>query len=102
VARTDKEPKVRQKAIEIISEQDGGSPSDTLVALYSSEQDEKVKRTIVDHLGSGRRNANCKPLVDVAKAEKDIHLKLQIVRRLSEMTTSCPAATEYLTELLNR
>ena len=102
VARTDKDPKVRQQAIEIISEQDGGNPSDTLVALYSSEQDEKVKRTIVDHLGSGRRNANCKPLVDVAKAEKDIHLKLQIVRRLSEMTTSCPAATEYLTELLNR
>ncbi len=103
VARTDKDPKVRQRAIEIIAQQDGGNPWDTLVALYSSEQDEKVKRTIIDHVASGRgRNANCKPLVDVAKAEKDMKLKIQIVQRLSNMTTSCPAATEYLTELLNR
>jgi hypothetical protein len=45
---------------------------------------------------------NCKPLVDVAKAEKDLKLKLHIVERLSSMTKSCPAATEYLTELLNK
>lgn len=103
VAKNDKDPKVRQKAIEIISEQDGGSPSDALVALYGGEQDEKVKQTIVDHLGSGRgRGNNCKPLVDIAKSEKDIKLKLRLVQRLSSMTTSCPAATEYLTELLNK
>jgi TolA-binding protein len=102
VAKTDKEPKVRQTAIEIIADQDGGNSQGALVALYSSEQDEKVKRTIIDHLSGGRRNGNCKPLVDVAKSEKDMKLKLQIVQRLSNMTTSCPAATEYLTELLNR
>jgi len=102
VARTDKDPKIRQKAIEIIAEQDGGNPSDTLVALYSTEQDEKVKRTIIDHLAGGRRNSNCKPLVDVAKAEKDMKLKLQIVSRLSNMTSTCQAATEYLQELLSR
>jgi hypothetical protein len=103
VARTDKEPKVRQKAIEIISQQDAGNPSDTLVALYSSEQDEKVKQTIIDHLSSGgRRGTTCKPLVDVAKAEKNLQLKLRIVQRLSNMTSSCPAAAEYLTELLNK
>jgi tetratricopeptide (TPR) repeat protein len=102
VARTDKEPRVRQKAIEIISQQDAGNPSDTLVALYSSEQDEKVKQTIIDHLASGGRgrNATCKPLVDVAKSEKNLQLKLRIVQRLSNMTSSCPAASEYLTELL--
>lgn len=103
VARTDKEPKVRQKAIEVISEQDAGNPSDTLAALYSSEQDEHVKSTIIDHLANGRaRNGGCKPLVDVAKSEKDIHMKLRIIERLSNMARSCPAASDYLMELLNK
>jgi hypothetical protein len=100
VARSDKEPKIRQKAIEIIATQESGTASSTLVALYSGEQEEKVKQTIIDHL-SGQRS-NCKALVDVSKAEKDIKMKLRIVERLSNMTKSCPAATEYLTELLNK
>ena len=103
VARTDKDPKVRQKAIEVISGQDGGNPSATLVSLYSSEQDEKVKSTIIDHLSSGgRRGGDCKPLVDVAKSEKDLKLKMRLVERLSGMTRNCQAATDYLTEILSR
>jgi hypothetical protein len=99
VARTDKDPKVRQAAIRAIASQQAGTPSATLTALYTGEQDEKVKRTIIDGLSNPR---NCKSLVDVAKAEKEMKLKLDIVGRLSNMTKSCPAATEYLTELLNR
>jgi TolA-binding protein len=100
VARTDKDPKVRQKAIEAIASQEGGTPMTTLTSLYSSEQDEKVKQTIVDHL-SGRRG-DCKPLVDVARSEKDIKLKLRLVERLSNMTRTCQAASDYLTELLSK
>jgi hypothetical protein len=100
VARTDKDPKVRQRAIEAIANQDGGSPMATLVSLYSSEQDEHVKSTIIDHL-SGRRG-DCKPLVDVARSEKDIKMKLRLVERLSNLTRSCQAASDYLTEILNK
>jgi hypothetical protein len=100
VARTDKEPKVRQEAIRAIASQQAGTPSATLVTLYSGEQDPKVKQTIIESLSMGR--GDCKPLVDVAKAEKDLKLKLSIVQRLSNMTKSCPAATDYLTELLNK
>ena len=100
VARTDKDPKVRQKAIEVISTQESGNPTATLVSLYSSEQDEKVKNTIIDHL-SGRRG-DCKPLVDVAKSEKDLKLKMRLVERLSGMTRSCQAATDYLQEILSK
>jgi TolA-binding protein len=98
-ARTDKDPKVRQTAIRVIATQLAGTPSAALVALYGSEQDEKVKQTIIEELSRPR---DCKPLVDVAKAEKDVHFKLRIVERLSGMTKSCPAATEYLTELLSK
>jgi hypothetical protein len=99
VARTDKEPKVRQTAIRVIATQQAGTPSTTLTTLYGSEQDPKVKQTIVDSLSNSR---NCKPLVDVAKTEKDLQLKLRIVERLSGMTKSCKEATDYLQELLNR
>jgi HEAT repeat protein len=100
VARTDKEPKVRQRAIEAIASQESGSPTSALVSLYSSEQDERVKSTIIDHL-SGRRG-DCKPLVDVAKSEKDIKMKMRLVERLSNMTRSCQAASDYLTEILSK
>lgn len=100
VARTDKEPKVRQKAIQILATQDSGATSATLVSLYNSEQDEKVKQTIINAVGESR---DCKPLVDLAKAEKsNMQLKLRMVQRLSEKARSCPAATDYLTELLNK
>jgi HEAT repeat protein len=98
VARTDKDPKVRQEAIRAIASQQAGTPSATLVSLFGNEQDEKVKQTIIDSLSNSR--SNCKPLVDVAKSEKDMHLKLRIVQRLSEMTKSCPAANDYLMEIL--
>jgi len=99
VARTDKDPKVRQTAIRAIATQQAGTPSATLISLYGTEQDPKVKQTIIDTLSNSR---NCKPLVDVAKAEKDLQLKLRIVERLSGMTKSCKEATDYLTELLNK
>lgn len=100
VARNDKDPKVRQKAIEIIHQQDTGSPNTVLVSLYSSEQDDKVKQTIINNVGDAR---DCKPLVDLAKAEKsNMQLKLRIVERLTAHTRSCPAATDYLQEFLNK
>jgi len=99
VARTDKDPKVRQNAIRAIASQQAGTPFATLASLYGSEQDPKTKQAIIDALSSSR---NCKPLVDVAKAEKDLQLKVRIVERLSGMTKSCKEATDYLTELLNK
>jgi hypothetical protein len=99
VARTDKDPKVRQTAIRVIASQQAGTPFATLASLYGSEQDPKVKQTIIEALSSSR---NCKPLVDVAKTEKDLQLKVRIVERLSGMTKSCKEATDYLTELLNK
>ena len=100
VARTDKDPKVRQRAIEAIASQESGNPMTVLVSLYSSEQDDKVKQTIIDHL-SGRRG-DCKPLVDVAKSEKDLKLKMRLVERLSNMTRTCQAANDYLVEILSK
>ena len=70
---------------------------DTLVSIYSAEQDQQNKQSILDALYSGR---NAKALVALAKAEKDPKLKLRIVERLSSMKDK--DAQDYLTELLSR
>lgn len=100
VARKDSDPKVRQTAIRIIATQETGTPSASIATLYASEQDDKVKQTIIDNLSNSR---NCKSLIDVARSEtKNVNMKLRIVERLSNMTKSCKEATDYLTEILSK
>jgi len=99
VARTDKDPKVREKAVRVISSQDSGTPITSLVSLYPAEQDEQVKRAVIDAVYSKKDG---KAMVELAKAEKEYKLKLRIVDRLSNMTKYSKEASDYLQELLSR
>jgi hypothetical protein len=56
----------------------------------------ETRRDIIRALSTNRFGA--KPLVDLARAEKNIELKTEIVRSLSNMRD--PVAREYLLELL--
>jgi len=98
VLRNEKDPKVRSAAIGALAYGNrGANNAEILVSAYGTEQDEKVKMTIVDSL-AGRRNA--KALVDLARAEKDPKMKLRIVDRLGNMKSK--EATDYLMELLSK
>ncbi|HUI55620.1 MAG TPA: hypothetical protein VLY04_11650 [Bryobacteraceae bacterium] len=99
VARTDKDSKVREKAVRVIASQEPASPTPALVSLYAKEQDEQVKRAIIDAVYSKKDG---KAMVDLAKAEKEYKLKLRIVDRLSNMTKYSKEASDYLQELLSR
>lgn len=96
VVRTEKDPKVRETAIEVLSRQKANT-ADTLVAVYGTEQDEKIKRAIVDSLFNQR---NAKAIVELARAEKDPKMKLRIVDRLGNMKSK--EASDYLMELLSK
>ncbi|MGO9256209.1 MAG: HEAT repeat domain-containing protein [Bryobacteraceae bacterium] len=96
VVRTEKDPKVRSTAIRVLAQQKANT-ADTLVSVYGSEQDEKIKQTIVDSLYSQR---NAKAMVDLARAEKDPKMKLKIVDRLGNMKSK--EASDYLLELLSK
>jgi TolA-binding protein len=96
--RNEKDSKVREAAVNALAYGNGGAISaDTLVAVYNSEQDEKIKQHIVDGLAN-RRDA--KALVELARAEKDPKMKLQIVDRLGRMKSK--EASDYLLELLSK
>jgi hypothetical protein len=97
VVRTEKDPKVRLEAVRALTSQRTGVAADTLVSLYTSEQDSQIKQRVLDGLLMQR---NAKALVDIARAEKDTKLKLRIVERLSTMKAK--EATDYLEELLKK
>ncbi len=96
VVRNEKDPQVRTAAIRVLAQQNGNT-GDALVAAYNSEQDEKIKQTIIDSL-AGQRNA--KALVEMARAEKDPKMKLRIVDRLGSMKSK--EASDYLLEILSK
>ena len=96
VVRNEKDPKVRSTAIRVLAQQKANT-ADTLVAVYGTEQDEKIKQSIVDSLFSQR---NAKAMVELARAEKDPKMKLRIVDRLGNMKSK--EASDYLLEILSK
>jgi hypothetical protein len=97
VVRTEKDPKTRRVAIEVLASQRAAGTGDLLVSVYNSEQDPQNKQMIVDRLSNSR---SAKYLVDLARNEKDPKLKVRIVDRLSNMHSK--EASDYLMELLSK
>ena len=97
VVRTEKDPKLRRVAIQVLASQRTGATADALAAIYATEQDPQVKQSILDSFHSQQ---NAKALIDMARAEKDPKLKLRIVERLSNMAGRSKEAADYLAELL--
>jgi hypothetical protein len=95
VAKTEKEPKLRREAIQALGSIRSATATDALVAMYSSEQDQTVKKQILQNLQS---QGNGKALVDLARKETDPTMKREIVRRLSDMRTK--EGNDYFMEIL--
>jgi len=98
VARTEKDPKIRQHAIHRLGNERAATVAgDALVSIYSAEQDQNVKRAIIDALSNQH---NAKALVAAAKSEKDDQMKRRVLERLVNIKS--PEATEYLLEILKK
>ena len=97
VARTDKDPKVRMRAIQVLASYRAVNLGDTLSSLYGSEQDPQVKRQILSEISS-RRNA--KALVDIYHKESNFEMKKAILSHLGNMRTA--EANELYMEILGK
>jgi hypothetical protein len=85
-------PALRGEAVQQLGVMHAG---DELVRLYARESSADVKKRIIQGLFVGRDAAR---LVELARAEKDMALKKDIVQKLSLMKSK--EATDYLLELL--
>jgi len=97
VAKTDKDPKTRRVAIDVLATQKAANTGDLLVSAYNAETDPQLKQAIINHLSNER---TAKYLVQLGRNEKDSNMKLKIVDRLSRMHSK--EASDYLAEILSK
>ncbi|HEV2448402.1 MAG TPA: HEAT repeat domain-containing protein, partial [Candidatus Sulfopaludibacter sp.] len=95
VAKSEKDAKLRRSAIMRLGSVKATAATDALEQIYGSEQDQQVKRAIIDAF-SGQRNVQA--LVTIGRKETDLEMKRNIVRRLVDMKS--PEATPFLEEIL--
>lgn len=97
IAKTEKDPKLQQRAIERLGHRKSVAVADALVAIYSTNSDIEARKSVLRalfHLG------NATKLVEIARGEKNPELKKAAVSHLSHMRNK--EATDFMMEILNR
>jgi len=97
VARTEKDQKLRERAINMLGSNRNPSNQQALVELYGTSQEVDTKKRILRALSQQR---NPQPIIDLARKETNMELKRTAVEILSHMKSK--EATEFLVELLNK
>jgi HEAT repeat protein len=95
LAKTEKDPELRKTAIHNLGLMKRAGTSDALTAIYASDPSPDIRRTVINALFLQN---NATALVALARAEKNLEMKKEIVSKLSLMKSK--EATDYLMELL--
>lgn len=97
IARTEKDAKLRERAIGMLAHSKSPETLTALVEMYSASPEVETKKRILRALG-GQRSPQ--PLIDIARKETNVELKRTAVEMLSMMKSK--EATDFLVELLNK
>jgi HEAT repeat protein len=95
LAQSEQDPELRRTAIRSMGQMPRTDTGERLVAMYEKEQSPDVKKAVVDALFVQN---NATALVALARKEKDGDMKVELVKRLSNMHEK--EAQDYLIELL--
>ncbi len=89
------DPQLQSQAIQTMAVFQGSKANDTLAEVYRTTTDPKIKKSIINAMFITK---DAPRMVEMAKNEKDLELKRQLVQQLALMND--PAATNYMMELL--
>jgi hypothetical protein len=89
------DPQLQGQAIQAMAVFQGKRANDTLVEVYGSTTDPKIKSSIISAMFITK---DAPRMVEMARNEKDLELKRRIVSELALMNDK--AATDYMMELL--
>jgi HEAT repeat protein len=95
IAKSETDVDLKRSAIRALGNTGRANATDTLTAIYASDQSEGVRKAVIEALANSNNGA---ALVALARSEKNPALKQEIVRRLGNMRS--PEARQYLLELL--
>jgi hypothetical protein len=89
------DPQLQSQAIQTMAVFQGAKANDTLAEVYRTTTDPKIKKSIINAMFITK---DAPRMVEMAKNEKDLELKRQLVQQLALMNDK--AATDYMMELL--
>jgi HEAT repeat protein len=95
LAQTEQDPELRRTAIRTLGNLRRAETGPRLIALYEKEQSPDVRKAVIDALFI---QSNATALVDLARKERDVEIKKELVRKLATMKDK--EATDYMLELL--
>lgn len=94
---TEKDAEVRRTFVRMLALTKDPGVTETLVKIYRTESDEKMKQAAADGLFIQKNAAS---LISLARGESDIEMKKVLVERLSQIRSK--EATDYLMEILEK
>lgn len=97
IAKSEKDPKLRAEAINMLGVMGRSKTGDGLVNMYRQESDAGVKNAVINALFV---QGNAPALVELARKETDPALKKHIVGQLAVMNSK--ESTDYMMELLSK
>jgi tetratricopeptide (TPR) repeat protein len=95
LAKSEKDPELRKTAIRNLGLMKRPGTTEALTSIYASDASLDVRKSVVNALFLQNNAAS---LVTLARAEKNVDMKKEIVQKLSLMKSK--EATDYLLELL--
>ena len=95
LAKNEKDPELRKTAIRNLGLMKRAGTTEALTGIYASDASIDVKKAVINALFL---QSNATGLVTLARAEKNVELKKDIVSKLSNMKSK--EAADYLMELL--
>ena len=96
LAKTEKDPTLRRSAVRNLGLMGSSRTGDAIKAIYQSDTSPEIKKEAINALFLQN---NGRILVELARAEKDPKMKLEMVQKMSIMGKS-KEVTDYLAELL--
>ena len=97
LAKSEKDPDLRNTAVRNLGLMGGPKTGDALVEIYGTEKDPSVRKGVVNALFL---QSNAIALVALARKESDAEMKKAIVQKLSMMQGK--VVTDYMQELLSK
>jgi len=96
-ARAEKDPELRRQSVRNLGLMGKEKTADALTSIYNSDKDPEIKRSVIQAFFL---QGNAKPLIQIARQEKDASLKRDAVQKLSLMHSK--ESTDFMMELLNK
>jgi HEAT repeat protein len=99
VAKTDRDPAVRQRAIRGLGSQKAERTGQVLVDIYTPELDRESKNAVISGLSS---QSNAEGLVAIARKETGVEMRASIVSKLASLAPKSKVAADFLAEIIGK